>query len=351
LGVRPHPHVSSPSSPLTIPSVLAGNDSDTIKIHLHGLPQAPLTIHRKLLVAHSPYFHRLLQTNGTGDQTLDGLECLSPSSHLISPTPFELFTQYLYTGRIDPVPPKSSVSTPRYNLFAYIRVWILCDAAHFQVPALQDLALQRMKQYYHQRAVKLNVQQVRYIYANTAKGSALRTLVAEEAVHEFMKTPGSEDANPRVTGEHSYEYSVEDVHFAADMLAAAKRGIKNGWPHPFNIEGAPEPSPPHSPLVELKHENVDDPPELSNEASPLAVRDDPFDPVTPGMNSRFGDSVLIGSSETHEALQDVMQGDTLGTMPVGRKLFGGDGDGGGVIGVTMGDVPESGVVVKKAITI
>lgn len=236
-----------------------------------------------------------------------------------------------------------------------------------------------MRQYYCQRAVKLNAQQVRCIYANTAKGSVLRTLVAEEAIHEFMKTPESEDVKPRITGEHSYEYSTEDVDFAADMLAAAKRGIKNGWPHPFDMEGTSELSPPHSPLYQFQHKNVDDPPELSDEASPLAVRGDPFDPVTPGVNARFRDPVVIGSSETYEALQDVMRGGTLGTMPVGRKLFGevvegggimgvttGDGledgpmgrklfgevvDGGGIMGVTVGDGVEGEVAVKKAITI
>jgi hypothetical protein len=285
----------------------------------------------------------LLQANGTGAQTLDGLPCLQTTPYLDSQKPFELFTQYLYTGRIDEVPSKNSVKAPRYNLFDYVRVWVLCDQNHFQIPPLQDLALKRIEQYYQEHAVKFNFQQVKYIYSTTVRGSELRKNIAEEAVHEFMKVDSMYTAS-HISGEYSYEYSSENAEFASDMLHAAKRGAAKGWLHPFMMDTA-KVTPPNSPPVSPSQGSMGSPPELSYEPSPL--RGTLLDPTTPKPPPHNLDPILI-PSESHSALQSAIDHGTPTPKP--KKLFGEVNQDGSITGIPA-IVEESLAVMKKAITI
>ena len=196
------------------------SDTSTIRLTFISGPSNQYTVQRRILRHHSPYFRKLLDANGTSDQTIDRLECLD-AEHLNSSQPFELFLQYLYQGVIDEVPPKDQHA--RHNVFTYIRLWVLCDASRFDMPALQALALQRIVDYQKARDVGFNAPQAKYIYDNTKPGALLRNLVAEEAARDFVEGNGTSVEG--LYGVSPVDYVTEDKDFAVDVLQSVKRSL------------------------------------------------------------------------------------------------------------------------------
>ncbi len=145
---------------------------------------------------------------------------------MASPQPFELVVQWLYIGTIDKVPDKSPKGGhPPYNMFTYIRLWCLCDKERFDIPALQALAMERMRDYHRIYSVSFDAPKVEYIYNHTTRFSPLRELVANDAAYEFMRrSPGSRLCDGRF-GDSGFEYMTEDVEFAVDVLYAIRRAL------------------------------------------------------------------------------------------------------------------------------
>lgn len=293
--------------------------TDTIKIHLPATPGRPWCLQGKLLCHHSPYFRKLLDANATGDQTLDDISALDKAKYLDGPHPFELFVQWLYEGSIDEVPEKTSAEHPRHNLFTYIRLWILCDEDHFNVPDLQNLALQRMNDYYQKQSMAFTARHAEYIYNHTSKESNLRKVViqgkysqnvcnlrkilAQEAAHEFMRRTHFDS---RVDNQSSFEYLSENIEFAVDVLHAIREGFDTSFPHPFaQVKDTKTPA-----FEDVVGEPGAPPPMTRSptpRATPTGKQQDtpsPFDVVTPAAHDRL-QRVMITPTKDGETIDVV----------------------------------------------
>ena len=173
------------------------------------------SLHRNLLVYHSPFFASRFGEHAQNDSKGKG-HALTLDLQDDTPAAFELLVKWLYQGSIDDVSSLNNDKKWEYA-FACQQLYALCE--RIGLTALKNVAIDQFRLGCHQAGLVPGPEEMVPVYENTPEGSPFRKLVARIAARQIMDPDQKRDAT-------TYKQCIEkNPHFAIDVINAIRQGI------------------------------------------------------------------------------------------------------------------------------
>ena len=148
---------------------------------LVGPEQKAFRVHKNLLCTKVPYFQKIL--NGGFKEATEQVAKLPYDD----PAAFGLFLEWLYVGRLPPIPP-FSVDKWKWSHLIFERVKLYCFAENIASPKLMDYTMTTLISGYLQNNTLPSFGQIKLAYRNSLSTSRLRKFMSQ-SVHYICTSP------------------------------------------------------------------------------------------------------------------------------------------------------------------
>ncbi|KAI9830921.1 MAG: hypothetical protein M1819_005303 [Sarea resinae] len=179
------------------------------------------SLHRNLLVHHSPFF----EEGFSGDLKKKQQTLELPEE---DPRGFELLVKYLYQGTLAPVADLPDDKKWDYAVSCQ-KLYVLCEK--LQMPSLKNRAIDQYRHGMYEAGLVPDPEEIKPIYEKAAPGTPLRKLMTKIAARQIMDPEQDKDAS-------SYRCCFEgDPEFAVDLVNAIREGAGGSlFPDPTSEE-------------------------------------------------------------------------------------------------------------------
>lgn len=178
-----------------------------------GKERRSFKLHRNLLCHHSSYF----EAEFIGNEVPKGKK---PGDNKLElpdddPAGFELFTKWLYQGRLDEVSELSDDKKYDYSVACH-KLYMLCE--RFDMPLLKNISIDQYRRGLTEVQLVPDAEEINDIYRQSPRGSPFRKLMTQIAARQIMDPDSEKDAE-------TYRACFDNnPDFAVDMVNAIKSG-------------------------------------------------------------------------------------------------------------------------------